>query len=109
MSFKKHEEPKELELPSFIDMVFLLLIFFMATLNLSSSSEPSPKSGPPLRSITLPEAEGETKVNGDKALKNLLILIEHKDLKDSKSPKIDRKSTRLNSSHIPLSRMPSSA
>ena len=28
---------------------------------------------------------------------------------DFTSPRLDRKSTRLNSSHIPLSRMPSSA
>ena len=38
-----------------------------------------------------------------------LVVISEQKYKDPRHPKKDRKSTRLNSSHIPLSRMPSSA
>ena len=41
--------------------------------------------------------------------RNLYVNVETLELEYFKKLKIDRKSTRLNSSHIPLSRMPSSA
>ena len=48
----------------------------------------------------------EDKNNSKKAI---FDLMEHNEMRDDDGYPTDRKSTRLNSSHIPLSRMPSSA
>ncbi len=87
MSFKNSEENQEIEFPSLIDMVFLLLVFFMATLSLSSSGNPTPTTGPPQRPFDLPEAKGETSVSSEEIIKTLTIQIEHLDAENAESPK----------------------
>jgi len=88
MAFKKTEESREIELPTLIDVVFLLLIFFLATL---SASAPGSKTVRPGRQADLPHlpfAEGDETVKQNEILKTLLIQISHKDKNDDSSPKV---------------------
>ena len=82
------DDKDEFELPSLIDMVFLLLIFFMASLSVSSSGDPSLNPGQPQRTFNLPEAKGEVSVLTGEEIKALIFQIEHKDAKDTLSPKV---------------------
>ena len=88
VAFQKKEEIKSLELPTLIDVVFLLLIFFLVTISLLRPGLPSPIPGPPRKPFDLPEAKG-SKIDGEKEiLETLLIQIERKDEKDPLSPKL---------------------
>jgi|GEM_PF-533533 len=70
------ENKREIELPTLIDMVFLLLIFFISTLSLSSSGDQDLPT-PSRKSFTLPRARGETSVLTDEILSTLLIQVTH--------------------------------
>ncbi len=80
MTNKKHkpffENKREIELPTLIDMVFLLLIFFISTLSLSSSGDQD-LPAPSRKAFTLPRARGETTVLKDEVLSTLLIYVTH--------------------------------
>ena len=65
-----------------------------------------------LGSIQWSMAQKNKKEPVEKAVSHLIAAMisgDRNELSSSVSDRLDRKSTRLNSSHIPLSRMPSSA
>jgi len=72
MAFRRTElaGTKELELPTFIDVVFLLLIFFLLTY-----SPVSPKKGEAALQLTLPVAKGMEKVRLSEQLQTMLIEV----------------------------------
>ncbi len=70
MPFRRNETKKELELPTFIDVIFLLLIFFLLTY-----SPVPPQKGEAGLQLGLPVAEGLTKVQLSEKLETLLIEI----------------------------------
>lgn len=83
---KQKTEKENFEFPSLMDVVFLLLIFFLATLSFTSSGGKSPI--PSLLPFPLPEAEGSRAVREREILETLLIQIEHRDEKNPQSPKV---------------------
>ena len=70
MPFRRQESPKDLDLPTFIDIVFLLLIFFLVTY----SSAP-PREGHSTLELNLPMAEGSVQANQNEILETLMIEI----------------------------------
>lgn len=70
MAFRRFESQKDLELPTFIDIIFLLLIFFLLTY-----SPVQPKKGESALELTLPFAEGQFKVNPSERVETLVIEI----------------------------------
>ncbi len=70
MAFRREESRKDLELPTLIDIIFLLLIFFLLTY-----SPVPPKVGQSILELNLPQAEGATQVNQNEKLETLLIEI----------------------------------
>lgn len=88
VAFQKKEEIKSLELPTLIDVVFLLLIFFLVTISLLRPGLPSPIPGPPRKPFDLPEAKGSKIVGEKEILETLLIQIERKNEKDLLGPKL---------------------
>ncbi|MCH8124894.1 biopolymer transporter ExbD [candidate division KSB1 bacterium] len=70
MTFRKSSTQKEIELPTFIDIVFLLLIFFIV-----SFSPVAPKVGEAELELNLPVAEGAGQVESDELLETILIEI----------------------------------
>lgn len=74
---------REVELPTLIDMVFLLLIFFIATLTLSTSGEKKPVPTDQQKEFELPKAKGRIIQEEDKHLTNLLFQFENKVQNDS--------------------------
>ncbi|RKY84426.1 hypothetical protein DRP98_04980 [candidate division KSB1 bacterium] len=85
MPFVRKEDLKDMELPSLIDIIFLLLIFFLVTYSFSEMGE---ETGPARSIFDLPEALGESPVLEEEVLRTLLFQIEHKDSKDIHSPKV---------------------
>lgn len=85
MPFVRKEGLKDLELPSLIDVIFLLLIFFLVTYSFSEMGE---ETGSARSIFDLPEAPGETIVVEEEVLQTLLFQIEHKDAKNPSTPKI---------------------
>lgn len=79
---------REVELPTLIDMVFLLLIFFIATLSFSSGGDPQAPSPEDEKKFELPQAMGKTiKTEGGK-LTTLLFQIQYASPDDPASPKV---------------------
>jgi biopolymer transport protein ExbD len=70
MAFRRIEASKDLELPTLIDIIFLLLIFFLLTY-----SPVPPKVGQSVVELNLPEAEGATLVNQNEELETMMIEI----------------------------------
>lgn len=70
MAFPKAEVQKDIELPTFIDIIFLLLIFFLLTY-----SPIPPSVGQASLELNLPIAEGATKVNPSEKLETLMVEI----------------------------------
>lgn len=70
MAFRKIESAKDLDLPTFIDIIFLLLIFFLLTY-----SPVPPKVGQSILELNLPQAEGSTKVSQNEQLETLMVEI----------------------------------
>ena len=58
MAFKKRVETRRVELATFIDVVFLLLIFFLVTFAVSMPGPPSEDEGMRKKIFDLPEAKG---------------------------------------------------
>ena len=85
MAFIRKETLKDLELPSLVDIIFLLLIFFLVTYSFSEMGE---ETGPARSIVDLPEAAGENTVTEEEVLQTLLFQIEHKNVKDKTSPKV---------------------
>jgi hypothetical protein len=80
MAFKHIHEKKGLSLPSLIDIIFLLLIFFMLTINISSI----PGGDYPLDYFDLPKVRINQLDQASKVLQTLMIQIEHE--KNNESP-----------------------
>ncbi len=70
MVFRKIDPAKDIELPTFIDVVFLLLIFFLV-----SYSPITPKKGQEELELSLPTAQGAGEVNVNEPLETMLIEI----------------------------------
>lgn len=70
MAFRKKKSQQEVELPTFIDIVFLLLIFFIV-----SFSPIPPKEGEAQLDLQLPTAQGAGEVDSSQPLETLLIEI----------------------------------
>ena len=70
MAFRKIELKKEFELPTFIDVIFLLLIFFLLTY-----SPIPPVVGQASLELNLPIAEGSTLVNQNEKLETMMIEV----------------------------------
>jgi len=70
MAFHKIERRRDLELPTFIDVIFLLLIFFLLTY-----SPVPPVVGQASLELNLPIAEGTSQVNPNEKLETLMIEI----------------------------------
>lgn len=70
MSFRKTSSTPDIDLPTFIDVVFLLLIFFLVTY-----SPVPPKTGEEELDLNLPVAEGSSQVNENEPLETMLIEI----------------------------------
>jgi biopolymer transport protein ExbD len=70
MVFRKTGPGKDIELPTFIDVVFLLLIFFLV-----SYSPITPKKGQEELELSLPTAQGAGEVNANEPLETMLIEI----------------------------------
>jgi hypothetical protein len=88
MPFKKSEDKRQLELPTLIDVVFLLLIFFLVTFSVSAPGSKTVLPGQQAELPNLPEAEGYDFINQNEVLETLLIQVSHEDIKDATSPKI---------------------
>jgi hypothetical protein len=83
MAFKHVHEKKGLSLPSLIDIIFLLLIFFMLTINISSI----PGGDYPLDYFDLPKVKINQVDQAPKVLQTLMIQIEHeKNSESSEEP-----------------------
>ena len=70
MAFRKFELKKEFELPTFIDVIFLLLIFFLLTY-----SPIPPVVGQASLELNLPIAEGSTLVNQNEKIETLMVEV----------------------------------
>ena len=73
MAFKRQDNPRELELTSLIDIVFLLLIFFLVSFAFSMAGDVSQSKS--LNELALPKSSmSQVPIKGNKLL-NLLIQI----------------------------------
>lgn len=81
MAFKHIHEKKGLSLPSLIDIIFLLLIFFMLTINISSI----PGGEYPLDYFDLPKVRINQLDQASKVLQTLMIQIEQEKGEESAS------------------------
>ncbi|MBC8185181.1 biopolymer transporter ExbD [candidate division KSB1 bacterium] len=87
MAFKKFEERRDFELPTLIDVVFLLLIFFLATISVSTPGQQLDHKKPQ-EIPNLPEAKGNEIFSQNEVLETLLIQVSHGNKDDATSPKI---------------------
>ncbi|GBD93596.1 biopolymer transport protein ExbD/TolR [bacterium BMS3Abin05] len=88
MAFKKKEGIRDLEFPSLIDIIFLLLIFFLITMQFSVESTSARKSGAKPPDIQLPHAEGSEDVAAEDIISTLLFQIQYKVKNDPQSPRV---------------------
>ena len=79
---------KQIELPSLVDMVFLLLIFFITTLTLSSGGDPKETSPEQQKQFQLPQASGRMAPTERGELSTLLLQIGHEIKGDSLGSKV---------------------
>jgi len=86
MAFKREFERKGLALTGLIDIIFLLLIFFMATLNMSSVVSDRNRGIYTQKLSDLPEIRNRQTGPVHEILQTLMIQIEHEDAEDLNSP-----------------------
>lgn len=79
---------RQVELPTLIDMVFLLLVFFIATLHLSAGGDPKSTSPDQQQRFDLPEAMGTSLKTENGVLSTLLFQIQRVDSENPQSPKM---------------------
>ncbi len=72
MAFKRQENPRGLELTSLIDIVFLLLIFFLVSFAFSLGGDVTQSAA---SDIALPEAASQSPVLGEDRLHHLMIQV----------------------------------
>ena len=79
MAFQKKREQKELNLPSLVDVVFLLLIYSLVTIPVerSDSSSQKSKQGTEAQELQLPLVSSKKAVDVDPVLRTFLIQIEN--------------------------------
>lgn len=70
MAFRRTEIAKSIELPTFIDVIFLLLIFFLLTY-----SPVPPQKGQSTLQLTLPIAKGLEKVQLSERLQTMMVEV----------------------------------
>ena len=87
MAFTRQKESRELELPTLIDVVFLLLIFFLVTFSISGQWIKSPLPGQEEELPNLPEAEGNEIREEEEILGTLAFQVSHVEQKDPTSAK----------------------
>jgi len=68
---------KELDLPTLIDMVFLLLIFFAATISLSTGEKKAAPTPEKPLDYNLPKVTGQVSPTGEDVLSTLLFQIQY--------------------------------
>ncbi len=88
MAFRREEESRGLDLPSLIDVVFLLLIFFLVTMQFSVQATSTKQKGAKPPDVQLPHARGAEDVPSDDMLTTLLFQIQYAVKGDSSSPRI---------------------
>ncbi|HEX9933797.1 MAG TPA: hypothetical protein VGB38_01270 [bacterium] len=88
MAFIKRHEHKELNLPSLIDLCFLLIIFSLVTLPITKARVETGHKGQKGMESRLPTTRLTTLENADYVLKTLLFEVGTSDPKDEKSPRI---------------------
>ncbi|MBN2103099.1 biopolymer transporter ExbD [bacterium] len=86
MAFKRIYEKKGLSLTSLIDIIFLLLIFFMATLNMSSVVSDRNQGIYTQKKFDLPEIRNRKTAPVQEILYTLMLQIEHEDPQNVNSP-----------------------
>jgi len=86
MAFKHIHEKKGLSLPSLIDIIFLLLIFFMATINMSTVISDRNRGIYTQEKFNLPEVRNRKTGQVQKFLTTLMLQIEHENPQDGNSP-----------------------
>ena len=88
MAFSRKEEKKGISLPGLIDIIFLLLIFSLATFSFTDSSLQEEKGDKGTYDLELPKARITETFKTDDVLQTLLFQIEHTDSEDPTSPKV---------------------
>ena len=88
MAFIRKEEKKGISLPGLIDIIFLLLIFSVATFSYTDSSVKEESQSGGDVDLELPEAGLSDTFIADDVLQTLLFQVEHTDSEDPLSPKI---------------------
>jgi len=73
MAFKRQDNPRELELTSLIDIVFLLLIFFLVSFAFSLGGDLSHSASFP--DLDLPAAASQSPLIGEDQLQHLMIQV----------------------------------
>ena len=87
MAFIRKEEKKGISLPGLIDIIFLLLIFSLATFSFSESWNKEQEGGKGAVDFDLPEAKAMETFEPEEVLQTLMFQIEHMDPQDLTSPK----------------------
>jgi hypothetical protein len=90
MAFRKKREQKELNLPSLIDVVFLLLIFSLVTIPVERTDNVTPQqqSFQSSSELKLPFVASPKVVDIDPVLRSLLIQIENRNSDDPGSARM---------------------
>ena len=87
MAFIRKEEKKGISLPGLIDIIFLLLIFSVATFSYTDSAVQRESRRGGNFDLDLPEAGLTDTFVADEVLQTLLFQVEHTDEEDPNSPK----------------------
>jgi biopolymer transport protein ExbD len=90
MAFIRKREQKELNLPSLIDVVFLLLIYSLLTIPIekSETSTASPADAKAPREVDLPFVKSRKAVDIDPVLRTFLIQIDNENPQDPGSARV---------------------
>ncbi len=85
MGFTKHEEKKEFNLPSLIDIIFLLLVFSLVTQPRTKTRNDVEDRGVSENNLELPIVQGRAQSRADDILKTLMFEIVFKEPRNLKS------------------------
>ena len=88
MAFDRKEEKKGISLPGLIDIIFLLLIFSVATFSYTDSSVHSESQQGGDFDLELPETGLTDTFVADDVLQTLMFQVEHTDAENPFSPKV---------------------
>jgi hypothetical protein len=88
MAFTKRHEHKELNLPSLIDLCFLLIIFSLVSLPVTKSRVESGRKGKQESESNLPQTRQTALENVDLVLTTLMFKVETADSADKKNSRI---------------------